>query len=57
MRQARVFSPQFFEVPGTRAHGLAQHNREGGGNDRQLGATYSTEERAALHALAQEATR
>jgi hypothetical protein len=57
VRQTRVFSPQLFEVPGTRAHGLAQHNREGGGNDRQLEATYSPEERAALHALAQDTTR
>jgi hypothetical protein len=57
VRQTRVFSPQLFEVPGTRAHGLAQHNREGGGNDRQLEATYSPEERAALHALAQDARR
>jgi hypothetical protein len=57
VRQTRVFSAQLFEVPGTRAHGLAQHNREGGGNDRQLEATYSTEERAALQALAQDTRR
>lgn len=57
VRQTRVFSPQLFEVPGTRAHGLAQDNREGGGNDRQLAATYTAEERAQLHALAREGAR
>jgi hypothetical protein len=55
VRQTRVFSAQLFEVPGTRVHGLAQHNREGGGNDRQLEMTYSEAERAQLQALTPEA--
>lgn len=49
--QTRVFSPLLFEVPGTRSHGLARGNVQGGGNDRQLEATYAAEERARLHAL------
>jgi hypothetical protein len=57
VRQTRVFSPLLFEVPGTRAHGLAQTNREGGGNDRQLEMTYTVQERAQLRALAQEPPR
>jgi hypothetical protein len=51
VRQIRLFSPLLFEVPGTRAHGLARHNVQGGGNDYQLQATYTPEERARLHAL------
>ncbi len=54
VRQTSVFSPLLFEVPGTRAHGLAQANREGGGNDHQLEATYTPEERAQLQALTLE---
>jgi hypothetical protein len=50
--QTRVFSPLLFEVPGTRAHGLARGNVQGGGNDAQLLATYTAEERARLFALA-----
>lgn len=46
--QARVFGPQLIEVPGTRAHGLARGNVEGGGNDRQLELTYTADERARL---------
>lgn len=49
--QTRVFAPLLFEVPGTRAHGLARGNVQGGGNDRQLEATYTADERARLHAL------
>lgn len=55
--QTKVFSPLLFEVPGTRAHGLARENRDTGGNDRQLDATYTPQDRLALHALAQEETR
>jgi hypothetical protein len=33
---------------------LAQHNRESGGNDRQLEMTYTEQERAQLQALAQQ---
>lgn len=46
--QVRVFGPQLVEVPGTRAHGLARGNVEGGGNDRQLELTYTADERARL---------
>jgi len=49
--QVSVFSPLLFELPGTRTHGLASGNREGGGNDQQLAATYSAEERVHLRAL------
>jgi hypothetical protein len=49
--QVSVFSPLLFEVPGTRTQGLAKHNREGGGNDLQLAATYTVEERARLRAF------
>ena len=52
--QTRPFGPLLFEVPGTRAHGLARDNVQGGGNDRQLLMTYSDEERARLHALAMQ---
>ncbi len=56
--QAAVFSPLLFEVPGTRTHGLAKHNVEGGGNDQQLAATYTDEERARLRAAqANDASR
>ena len=51
--QVRVFSPLLFEVPGTRTHGLARENVGSGGNDRQLQATYTPQERAHLHALTQ----
>jgi hypothetical protein len=54
VRQTHVFTPLLFEVPGTRAHGLAQHNRESGGNDHQLDMTYTEQERAQLQALAQQ---
>lgn len=50
--QVARFHPLLFEIPGTRAHGLAKHNVETGGNDRQLAATYSDAERARLRALA-----
>jgi len=53
--QTRVFSPLLFEVPGTRAHGLARENVQGGGNDRQLQMTYTPDERARLHSLAMQA--
>lgn len=46
--QVGAFHPLLFELPGTRAHGLAKHNVETGGNDRQLGATYTDAERARL---------
>lgn len=52
--QTAPFAPLLFEVPGTRAHGLARENRDSGGNDRQLTMTYTPEERAQLHALALE---
>jgi hypothetical protein len=55
--QIGVFSPLLFEVPGTRAHGLARENVQGGGNDRQFLATYTPQERAQLHALALGAAR
>ena len=50
--QVAPFHPLLFEIPGTRAHGLAKHNVETGGNDRQLAATYGDAERAHLRALA-----
>jgi hypothetical protein len=49
--QVSAFSPLLFEVPGTRTQGLAKGNVEGGGNDRQLAATYTVEERARLCAI------
>lgn len=49
--QVAPFHPLLFEIPGTRAHGLAKHNVETGGNDRQLAATYGDAERAQLRAL------
>jgi hypothetical protein len=52
VRQTSAFSPLLFEIPGTRAHGLAQGNRESGGNDVQMNQTYTDEERARLFALA-----
>lgn len=52
VRQTRVFSQLLFEVPGTRAHGLARENVQSGGNDRQMAQTYSEEERARLCAQA-----
>ncbi len=55
--QTRSFGPLLFEIPGTREHGLARGNMAGGGNDRQLLATYSGEERARLHALALQTRR
>lgn len=55
--QVAPFAPLLFEVPGTRAHGLAKENRDSGGNDRQLAQTYTAEERLQLQALAQEGTR
>ncbi len=55
--QARAFSPLLFEVPGTREHGLARENRDSGGNDHQLAATYAPHERAWLQALAREGGR
>jgi len=55
--QTRSFSSQLFEVPGTRTHGLARENVQSRGNDRQLQATYSDEERARLHALWQQRPR
>jgi hypothetical protein len=51
--QVAPFAPLLFEVPGTRAHGLARENRDGGGNDRQLEQTYTAQERMRLQALAQ----
>jgi hypothetical protein len=58
VRQTQPFSPLQFEIPGTRSHGLAQSNRESGGNDAQLRRTYSDDERARLFALSrQEAAR
>jgi hypothetical protein len=52
--QTRAFSRLLFEVPGTRAHGLARENRDSGGNDRQLAATYSADDRARLQSLWKE---
>ncbi|MGA0609122.1 hypothetical protein [Caldimonas sp. KR1-144] len=52
--QTSVFSRLLFEVPGTRAHGLAKHNVDSGGNDRQLEATYTPQERLALQSIAVE---
>jgi hypothetical protein len=52
--QVARFAPLLFEVPGTRAHGLAKENRDGGGNDRQLMQTYTAQERMRLQALASE---
>lgn len=42
----------FFELPGSRDQGLARSNVGGGGNDLQLAATYTAQERARLWALA-----
>ena len=50
--QTRVFSPLQFELPGTREHGLARENDQGGGNDRQLQLTYTPSERLRLLAMA-----
>ena len=50
--QTRVFSPLLFELPGTREHGLARDNDQGGGNDRQLRLTYTPSERLRLYELA-----
>lgn len=50
--QVRVFSPLLFEVPGTRAHGLARENVQSGGNDRQLQQTYGDAERLRLWSVA-----
>jgi hypothetical protein len=50
--QTRVFSPLLFELPGTREHGLARDNDQGGGNDRQLRQTYTPGERLRLFELA-----
>jgi hypothetical protein len=55
VRQTQAFSPLLFEIPGTRSHGLAQGNRESGGNDQQLMQTYTADERAQLFALARSA--
>ncbi|MCK6423652.1 MAG: hypothetical protein L6Q75_01005 [Burkholderiaceae bacterium] len=54
--QVHRFSPLLFEVPGTRAHGLARENVQSGGNDRQLQQTYGDVERARLWALARGAS-
>ena len=55
--QVAPFAPLLFEVPGTRAHGLAKENRDSGGNDRQLQSTYTADERRQLQALAHQGTR
>jgi hypothetical protein len=57
VRQTQPFSPLLFEIPGTRTHGLAQGNRESGGNDMQLMQTYTADERARLFALARGQAR
>lgn len=52
--QVGRFHPLLFEVPGTRDHGLARFNVDGGGNDRQLAATFTEPERRGLRALSQQ---
>lgn len=46
--QVQRFGRSFFEIPGTRAHGLANDNVQHGGNDDQLRATFSVPELQAL---------
>lgn len=46
--QVRSLGRRFFELPGTREHGLARSNVRGGGNDRQLAATYTAQDLARL---------
>lgn len=48
VRQVTQFGRTFFEIPGTRAHGLAKSNVEGGSNDQQLLRTFTGEELGAL---------
>jgi hypothetical protein len=50
--QVAPFSPLLFELPGTRSHGLAKRNVDTGGNDVQLAAAYTADERMRLHAIA-----
>ena len=50
-RQTTPYHPVLFELPGTRADGLARHNVQADGNATQLRATVSTEELAFLRQL------
>jgi hypothetical protein len=50
VRQVRPFGRTFFEIPGTRKHGLAKSNVEGGSNDQQILRTFTPEELEALRA-------
>lgn len=51
VRQVTRFGRTFFEIPGTRAHGLAKSNVEGGSNDQQLLRTFTPAELEALRGL------
>jgi hypothetical protein len=46
--QVKALGRRFFDLPGTKEEGLARSNVRGGGNDRQLAATYSAEDLAKL---------
>jgi len=41
VRQLTPLPTAFYELPGTREQALARSNNAGGGNDRQLSATYT----------------
>lgn len=46
--QVTPLGRRFFELPGTREGALARYNVQGGGNDRQLAATYTESDLARL---------
>ncbi len=48
VRQITPIRRSFYEVPGSRAHGLARCNVRGGENDRQIAATYAADDLARL---------
>jgi hypothetical protein len=50
--QVRANEPLILDVPGMRATGLARSNVKGGGNDRQIEATFTTDELARLASAA-----
>jgi len=55
VRQLGWLSRSFYEIPGTRSHGLAQGNVAGGGNDRQLALTYTPADLTRLRDLPESA--
>ncbi|NDY90165.1 glycosyltransferase family 2 protein [Ideonella livida] len=52
VRQLAVLPRAYYELPGTRAQGLAQHNVGEGGNDLQLARTYGPQDLAVLRQAA-----